>query len=104
MLKKKVPAPGYMLGRYELLVPLASGGFATVWAARLRGERGFQKIVAIKIMARELEDDAEVESMFLDEATLASRIEHPNVVKLLDLGEHEGFLYQAMELVEGERL
>ena len=101
---KKVPAPGYTLGRYELLAPLASGGFATVWIARLRGARGFQKLIAVKVMTSSDEDDDDLERMFLDEATLASRIEHPNVVEILDLGEQEGMLYQAMELVEGERL
>ena len=71
---------GHVLERYELLMPIASGGMATVWAARLKGTRGFQKIVAIKTMLPSMTEDAEFEQMFLDEATLASRIRHPHIV------------------------
>ena len=52
---------GQVLGRYELLVPIAKGGMAQVWAARLRGSRGFQKIVAIKIIRAGTSDDARME-------------------------------------------
>ncbi|MEJ7735215.1 MAG: serine/threonine-protein kinase [Polyangiaceae bacterium] len=95
---------GHTLGRYELLIPLASGGMASVWAARLKGPRGFQKIVAVKLMLAELSDDPNFEKMFLDEAELASRIKHPNVVEIVDLGEQDGVLYQVMEWVDGEPL
>jgi serine/threonine-protein kinase len=97
-------AAGQALGRYELLLPVAKGGMAQVWAARLRGTRGFQKIVAIKTILAGDMDDERMERMFLEEATLASQIHHPNVVGTLDLGEHEGILYLVMEWVEGESL
>ena len=77
---------------------------ATVWAARLKGSRGFQKIVAIKTMLPQLSEDDQFEQMFLDEASLASRIHHPNVVEILDLGEQDGVLYLVMEWVDGEPL
>ncbi len=96
--------PGQFLGRYELLMPVAQGGMASVWAARLRGTRGFQRLVAIKTILPRLSDDPLFEQMFLDEAGLASRINHPNVVQVLDLGEENGLLYQAMEWIEGEAL
>jgi hypothetical protein len=102
-MSQKVLAPGFMLGRYELITPLAAGGFASVWIARVRGHAGFQKVVALKVMSTSV-DDCEAENMFLDEARLASRIEHPNVVETLDLGSSDGFLYQAMEYIEGERV
>lgn len=92
---------GRALGRYELLVPIASGGMAQVWAARLRGARQFQKIVAIKTMLPQLSEDPQFEQMFLDEASLASRVRHPNAVETLDLGEEGGILYLVMELIEG---
>jgi serine/threonine-protein kinase len=95
---------GQVLGRYELLVPIAKGGMAQVWAARLRGSRGFQKIVAIKIIRAGTNDDARMEQMFLEEATIASQIHHPNVVGTMELGDHEGTLYLVMEWVEGEAL
>lgn len=92
---------GQTLGRYELLLPIASGGMAMVWAARLKGTRGFQKIVAIKTILPRLSDDPAFEQMFLDEASLASQIRHPHVVEILDLGEQEGVLYLVMEWIDG---
>jgi serine/threonine-protein kinase len=97
----RVIGPGDVLGRYELLLPVAAGGMAMVWAARLKGSRGFHKIVAVKTMLPKLSEDAQFEKMFLDEATLASRIHHPNVVEVLDLGEQSGVLFIAMEWVDG---
>ena len=90
-----------MLGRYELLVPIGVGGMATVWAARLRGTRGCQKIFAIKTMLPKLSEESDFEQMFLDEASLASQIRHPHVVEILDLGEQDGVLYLVMEWIEG---
>jgi eukaryotic-like serine/threonine-protein kinase len=75
-----------------------------VWAARLHGTRGFQKVVAIKTILSGAIDDARMEEMFLVEAELASQIHHPNVVGTIDLGEHEGTLYLVMEWVDGESL
>jgi serine/threonine-protein kinase len=74
---------------------------AMVWAARVRGTRGFQKIVAVKTMLSKLSEDAQFEQMFLDEASLASQIRHPNVVEISDLGEQDGVLYLAMEWIDG---
>ena len=96
--------PGMVLGRYELLLPIAQGGMATVWAARQKGSRGFQKTVAIKTMLPNLSDDPMFEQMFLDEAALAAKIHHPNVAEILDLGEQEEVLYLVMEWVDGEPL
>lgn len=95
---------GRFLGRYELLMPVAQGGMASVWAARLKGTRGFQRVVAIKTILPSLSDDARFEQMFLDEAALAARIRHPNVVQVLDLGEEGGLLFQVMEWIDGEPL
>jgi serine/threonine-protein kinase len=96
--------PGLVLGRYELLAPVAKGGMAQVWAARMQGRRGFQKTVAIKTMLPNLTEDPQFEQMFLDEATLASRVRHPNAVEILDLGEDAGILYLVMEWIDGEPL
>lgn len=96
--------PGMTLGRYEFLVPIAQGGMAAVWAARLKGTRGFSKTVAIKTMLPSISEDPQFEQMFLDEAQLASGIQHPNVVVIHDLGEQEGLLYLVMEWVDGEPL
>jgi tRNA A-37 threonylcarbamoyl transferase component Bud32 len=95
---------GSVLGRYELLLPIAKGGMAQVWAARLRGSRGFQKLVAIKTILPDVMDNTRMERMFMEEAQLAAQIHHPNVVQTLELGEHEGTLYLVMEWVDGEPL
>ena len=96
--------PGQTVGRYEFLVPIAQGGMAAVWAARLKGTRGFSKTVAVKTMLPSISDDPRFEQMFLDEARIASRIRHPNVAEILDLGEQDEVLYLVMEWVDGEAL
>src|SRR5262245_33885001 len=95
---------GSALGRYELLLPVAQGGMATVWAARMKGTRGVAKIVAVKTMLPALSNDPRFESMFLSEATIASRIKHPNVCEIFDLGEEDKVLYLVMEWIDGESL
>ena len=96
--------PGYRLDRYELLCPIASGGMASVWLARLRGKRGFEKLFAIKTIKTELISDANYTQMFLDEARIASRIVHPNVAQILELGEENDILFIVMEWVDGDSL
>src|SRR5258708_3413711 len=95
---------GYRLDRYELLCPIASGGMATVWLARLRGKRGFEKLFAVKTIRTELVDDARFQEMFLDEARIASGIQHPNVAQILDLGDQDDVLFIVMESVDGASL
>ncbi|HEY8073520.1 MAG TPA: protein kinase [Labilithrix sp.] len=94
--------PGTRLGRYELLVPVARGGMARVWAARLIGQRGFQKLVAIKTILPHLASEPEFERMFLDEARIASGVHHPNVCEIIELGEEQRTLYLVMEWVSGD--
>ena len=90
------------MGRYELLFRIAAGGMAEVYAARVLGEAGFQKLVAVKRMLPTLADDPEFVAMFLDEARVAANIGSPNVVQTLDLGrDEEGALFIVMELVVG---
>jgi serine/threonine protein kinase len=87
-----------------MLCPIAEGGMASVWVARLLGKRGFQKLVAIKTILPKFAEDMRFERMFLDEAGLAAKIEHANVAQVLDLGEEHDVLYLAMELVDGDSL
>jgi serine/threonine protein kinase len=95
---------GSKLDRYELICPIAEGGMASVWVARLRGKHGFEKLVAIKTILPRYAGDERFRDMFLDEARIASRIEHPNVVQIFDLGEEQDVLYLAMEFVDGDSL
>jgi serine/threonine-protein kinase len=92
------------LGRYELLRRVARGGMAEVWAARQVGQLGFSRTVAIKMILPEFAEDASFRKMFLEEARLASGIRHVNVVEVLDLGEAESIVFQAMPLLEGDSL
>ena len=96
--------PGTHLGRYEVLLGIAQGGMARVWAARQQGHRGFTKIVAIKTILPTLTSDPAFEAMFLDEARVAAGVHHPNVCQIFDLGEEAGVLYLAMEWINGESL
>jgi serine/threonine-protein kinase len=95
---------GQAFGRYELLLPVAKGGMSRVWAARLKGTRGFQKVVAIKTLFADGVEKQRLEPMLLAEAHLAAQIHHPNVAQYLDLGERDGMLFVVMEWVDGESL
>jgi serine/threonine protein kinase len=97
-------ALGSKLDRYELVCPIAEGGMASVWVARLRGKHGFEKLLAIKTILPRFAGDERFREMFLDEARIASRIEHPNVIQIFDLGEEHEVLYLAMEYVDGDSL
>jgi len=96
--------PGQRLDRYELLCPIAQGGMASVWVARMQGVHGFQKLVAIKTILAEHAADPRYEAMFLDEARLIANIHHPNVAEILDLGSHDSLLYLVLEWIEGDSL
>jgi eukaryotic-like serine/threonine-protein kinase len=97
-------APGVRLDRYELLCPVAQGGMASVWVARLTGKHGFEKLFAVKAILPRFAHDVRFQKMFLDEARLASRIDHANVAHVLDLGEVNDVLYLVMEWVDGDSL
>ncbi len=94
------PAP-LMLGPYELLERIATGGMAEVYLARRAGPHGFQKVVAVKRILPQLALDADFVAMFVDEARVCARLAHPNIVQVFDFGEHDGELYMAMEFVDG---
>jgi serine/threonine protein kinase len=93
---------GTKLDRFELIAELASGGMGTVFLARLGGAGGFQRLYAIKRLHEHLARHAEFIEMFLDEARLAARIHHPNVVPILEIGTTEAGYYLVMEYVEGD--
>ncbi len=93
------------VGRYILFGEIASGGMATVHFGRQFGSAGFARIVAIKRLHPHLAKDAEFSAMFLDEARIAARVRHPNVVPTIDVvALEEGELLLVMEYVLGETL
>jgi eukaryotic-like serine/threonine-protein kinase len=98
----QVTGPERQIGRYALFGEIASGGMATVHFGRLLGPVGFARTVAIKRLHPQFARDPEFVSMFLDEARVAARIQHPNVVATIDVVALEGELFLVMEYVLGE--
>lgn len=91
-------------GPYILLDRIAVGGMAEIFKAKQSGARGFEKIVVIKKILQNLNEDQEFVEMFEDEAKIAAQLNHANIVQIYELGEIDGTLYIAMELVEGKNL
>ena len=89
-------------GRYEAIHLIASGGMASVYLGRTRGAGGFERLVALKVMHEHIAHDPEFGGMFLDEARLAAKIRHPNVVPTLDVADDGSYI--VMEYVEGASL
>ena len=90
------------LGRYQLLAKLAAGGMATVYLGRIAGVGGFDRRVAMKVLHPHLAENSDIRDMFLDEARLAARIRHPNVVPVIDVGDEPGHgTFLVMEYIEG---
>jgi len=98
------PAGPERIGRYKLCFELAAGGMATVYLAKVDGDAGFEKLVALKRIHRHLGKEKRYVDMFLDEARIASRITHPNVCSVFDFGHADGEYYIAMEYLVGEPL
>jgi serine/threonine-protein kinase len=93
-----------IVGRYAIFDEIASGGMATVYLGRLMGSGGFARTVAIKRLHPQYAKNPEFVAMFLDEARLAARIRHPNVVPTFDVVAADGELFHVMEYVQGESL
>ncbi len=96
--------PGHVVGRYVLYDEIAAGGMATIHIGRMLGEIGFTRPVAVKRLLPQFARDPEFVSMFLEEARLAARIRHPNVVQVLDVVREESAneLFLVMEFIQGE--
>lgn len=92
------------LGEYELFRLIATGTTSEIYEARRIGPRGFSRRVAVKRVLPQLSSDVRFVRMFCDEARVHAGLDHPNLVAVLDFGEHEGELYMAMEFVEGTNL
>ena len=94
-----------ILGKYKIVRRLSEGGMAEVFLAKQVGIGGFEKPVALKRIQRQLLESRHLAiDMFLNEAKIAGRLMHPNIVQVLDVGEVGGALYLAMEYVNGKDL
>ncbi|MBK7585607.1 MAG: serine/threonine protein kinase [Myxococcales bacterium] len=92
------------VGRYEILLPIASGGMATVYLARARGDQGFTRDVALKLVHEHLRREPAFLRDVIEEAKIAAKIRHPHVVPVLDVGEDRSGAYLVMEYIEGASL
>lgn len=92
---------GDKVGPYEIVAKLKAGGMATLFLGRRSGAAGFAKLVAIKVVHEHLAQDPTFVQMFVDEALLSARIQHPNVVHVEELREFEGRHFLVMEFVYG---
>ena len=90
------------IGRYRIVDTIASGGMGVVYRAVDLAQGG--RPLAVKVIREELSGDPAVRRRFVNEAAIVDQLHHPNVVRVLERGEHDGRLYIAMELLEGPSL
>ncbi len=93
--------PGEAFGKYQLLRRLAFGGMAEIFLAAYRGAEGFEKRLVLKRILPQFGGDPAFVQMFIDEAVLAARLTHTNIVHIYDFGSVEGVYFIAMEWVDG---
>ncbi len=92
---------GEKFGKYTLLERLAAGGMAEIFKARLDGDSGYQRVVAIKRLHRQFSEDQEFSTMLIDEAKLAVQLRHPNIGEVFDLERIDGQYFIVMEYING---
>ena len=98
-----VPLDVTRLGRFQILKHLATGGMAEVLLAQASGPGGSDHVV-IKRVRRDQAQDPQFVKMFMDEATLAASLQHPNIVRVHEIGSDQGEFFFSMEYVHGEDL
>jgi tRNA A-37 threonylcarbamoyl transferase component Bud32 len=91
-------------GKYLLLDRIAVGGMAEIHRGKITGEEGFTKLAVIKKILPHLNEEPEVTRFFIDEAKLAARLQHPNIIQVYDFGTIEGSYFIAMEYLSGKDL
>jgi len=92
------------LGRHRLIAQLARGGMGIVWLARSEGPFGFEKLAVVKELKPSLAAEPAYREMFLEEARLAARLDHPNIVQTNEVGAEGDRLFMTLELLEGSSL
>jgi serine/threonine protein kinase len=92
------------VGKYQLIRELGVGGMAEVFLARTAGPMGFEKQLVLKRILPHMAREPAFIQMFHSEATLAARLNHPNIVQIFDFGESGGTYYLAMEYIDGPSL
>src|SRR5215467_1470309 len=93
-----------LFGKYRLLAELGHGGMADVFLAVAAGPGGFSKLTVLKRLRRALVEDPEFIAMLMDEARIAARLNHPNVIQANEVGHEGDEYYIAMEYLDGQPL
>jgi serine/threonine protein kinase len=91
-------------GNYQLIKRLAMGGMAQIYLARRKGPEASDKLLVVKRILPHLAENVDFVRMFLDEAKIAARLAHPNIVEIFDLGAQDDSFFLAMEYIHGEDL
>ncbi|MBX3160478.1 MAG: serine/threonine protein kinase [Deltaproteobacteria bacterium] len=98
------PLVGERFGKYLIVGEVAVGGMAELFLGVHRGLEGFTKVVVLKRVLPQFNTNADFVRMFVDEARLAARLEHPNIVRTYEFGEVDGQYFTTMEYLPGEDL
>src|SRR6185312_8718261 len=94
----------HRFGQYTLTARLGRGGMADVYRARREGAAGFERTVVVKKILSSHNEDPQFVDMFINEAKIAARLTHPNIVQVYELGEENGEFFIVMEYVKGKDL
>jgi serine/threonine protein kinase len=94
----------WIFGEYKILKKIATGGMAEVFLAKRIGMKGFEKLLAIKRIHPQFSENEEFIAMFIDEAKLAAKLNHRNIIQIYDFGSQQGSYYIAMEYIFGKDL
>ncbi len=92
------------LGKYRIIAKLGQGGMAAVYLSVVPGPAGFNKLLVVKVLKEDLAQDSDFLAMFLNEARLAARLNHANVVHTYEIGVEDGLHFLAMDYLEGQPL
>lgn len=96
--------PAKHIGKYQLIAEIARGGMGVVYLALAQGPARFNKLHVVKELKHELTEDAAFVEMFLEEARLAARLNHPNIVQTHEVGFIDGRYHLVMDFLEGAAL
>jgi serine/threonine-protein kinase len=102
ILSSSEPMASVVVGKYRLIALLGEGGAASAFLAVAQGPAGFNKLVVLKVLRRTYAEEPELLELFLDEARIAARLNHPNVVQTYEVASEAGTCFMAMEYLDGQ--
>ena len=100
----ELPRPIVLADRYVLSRLIATGGMAEIFLSRQKGLPGLEREIVIKLLKERYRTDVRVVEMFLNEARIGTVLNHPHLVHVYDIGEHDATPFISMEYIQGEEL